>query len=145
MTTLGSGSHIEHWLESNIAAIINPGETIKDAFVLSGDIRIDPRAVKSGYTFTNRHDIRPKIVFFTQDKSNKLHLGIAEYSKKSLGLTTLGALQVFARIADPKYAVMFCENSLSKELLQLQADPEISSRLFSFAPGKKIEISDVSL
>jgi hypothetical protein len=145
MTTKGTGSHLENWLESNIATIINSGETIKDAFVLSGDIRIDPRAVKSGYTFTNRHDIRPKIVFFTEDKANRLHLGIAEYSKKSVGLTTLGALQVFARIADPKYAVMFCENSLSKELLQLQADPEISGRLFNFAPGKKIAISDVIL
>ena len=44
----------------------------------------------------------------------------------------------------PKYALLLCENSYSKELTYLLTDPKIGPRLLEFTQGNKILLLDLN-
>ena len=145
MTSSRRISELEIWLAEHLSQLLDSGDEIVEILHLTQELRSDPIASGLGMPFTNRHEIRPKFAFTVRDENQDISLGIIEYSEKALGLKGIGEMQVFARMANPKYAIILCNKSLSRELLQLKADPEISDRLFNYGSGRSILTFDLNV
>ena len=111
--------------------------------ILSTELRADPTAKNLGLSLGSRHEVKPQLFFVSKDFKGNMHIGIAEVSEKPLNLTSLGVMQVYARMVEPRYAIILCEKSMSKELLELRANPSISKRLFNYSNYGEIQLYDV--
>lgn len=133
------------WIEKNHQKFLPKSEIIEQVIILKADIRRDPDAANLGLNFGNRFEIRPHLLFVIRGNDNSRKIGIAEISESSLGLTTLGIMQAYSRMAEPDYSIILCEKSLSRELLDLKSNPNVSTRIFRYAKNKEIIAIDVEL
>ena len=132
------------WLKSNSSAFLELNDKIEKVVILNNTIKNDTNALELGLTFDSKYEIQPKAIFTTIDKKGKLNLGIIEISSSAIGLKDIGILHTYAKMVKPKYALLLCENSYSKELTYLLTDPKIGPRLLEFTPGKKIFLLDLN-
>lgn len=66
------------------------------------------------------------------------NIAFMNFTDKTLGLTELGELHVFAKIAEPLIAIQATVNGLSKDLYSLLLDKGIQQRLLGYADGRRI-------
>ena len=131
------------WIIDNSNQILNGNEQMLEVGILSTELRADPTAKNLGLSLGSRHEVKPQLFFVSKDSKGNMHIGIAEVSEKPLNLTSLGVMQVYARMVEPRYAIILCEKSMSKELLELRANPSISKRLFNYSNYGEIQLYDV--
>ena len=132
------------WLNTNISHFLDPKESIEAVVHLNNTIRNDSNAAELGISFDHRFEIQPKAIFITIDDNGNRNLGIIEISTSVLGLKDIGILHSYAKMVDPKYALLLCEKSYSKELTYLLTDPNIGPRLMKYADGRSLHLLDFS-
>lgn len=130
------------WLKSRATNFLDPKERIESVKYLSNTIRNDPNASGLGITFDHRFEIQPKAIFVTLDDRGNRNLGIVEISTSAIGLKDVGILHTYAKMVEPKYALLLCEKSYSKELTYLLTDPKIGPRLMEYAGGRILHLMD---
>jgi len=133
------------WLKSNANKFLDPKDEIETVIYLNNTINNDPNALRLGVTFDHRYEIQPKAIFVAIDVQGKRNLGIIEISTSTIGLKDIGILYTYAKMAEPKYALLLCEKSYSKELTYLLTDPKIKPRLLEYTTGKKLQLLDFKL
>jgi len=131
-----------NWLKSRSTNFLDPKERIESVKYLSNTIRNDPNASGLGITFDHRFEIQPKAIFVTLDDRGNRNLGIVEISTSAIGLKDVGILHTYAKMVEPKYALLLCEKSYSKELTYLLTDPKIGPRLMEYAGGRNLHLMD---
>lgn len=130
------------WLNSNSDKFLDAKDKIAAVVYLNNSIKNDPKASLLGITFDHRHEIQPKAVFVAIDNHGKRNLGIIEISKNAIGLKDVGILHTYARMVEPKYALLLCKKSYSKELSYLLTDPKIEPRLMEYIVGRRLKLLD---
>ena len=133
------------WLNSNADKFLDSKDKIEAVIYLSNTIKNDPNALRLGITYDHRYEIQPKAIFVAIDVQGKRNLGIIEISTSTIGLKDIGILYTYAKMAEPKYALLLCEKSYSKELTYLLTDPKIKPRLLEYTTGKKLQLLDFKL
>ena len=135
---------LKKWLESNPAINFEDSDKIDKVVFLTGTIKSDPRASALGVAFDHKYEIQPKAVFSVVEKSGKTEVGIIEISTSAIGLKDVGILHTYAKMINPKYALLLCEKSFSKELTYLLTDPKIGPRLMEYSAGRNLQLLDFS-
>jgi hypothetical protein len=135
---------LKKWLESNPAINFEDSDKIDKVVFLTGTIKSDPRASVLGVAFDHKYEIQPKAVFSVIEKSGKTEVGIIEISTSAIGLKDVGILHTYAKMINPKYALLLCEKSFSKELTYLLTDPKIGPRLMEYSAGRELQLLDFS-
>jgi hypothetical protein len=135
---------LKKWLESNPAINFEDSDKIDKVVFLTGTIKSDPRASVLGVAFDHKYEIQPKAVFSVVEKSGKTEVGIIEISTSAVGLKDVGILHTYAKMINPKYALLLCEKSFSKELTYLLTDPKIGPRLMQYSVGRELQLLDFS-
>ena len=130
------------WLNSNASNFLDPQDRIESVTYLNNTIRNDPNASRLGITFDHKFEIQPKAIFVTIDHHGNRNLGIIEISKSAIGLKDVGIIHTYAKMVEPKYALLLCEKSYSKELTYLLTDPKIGLRLMEYARGRNLHLMD---
>ena len=130
------------WLNSNANEFLEPKDKIETVIYLNNTINNDPNALRLGITFDHRHEIQPKAIFVAIDIKGMRNLGIIEISTSAIGLKDVGILHTYAKMVEPKYALLLCEKSYSKELTYLLTDPKIEPRLMKYADGRNLHLLD---
>ena len=133
------------WLNSNSSKFLELNDNIEKVVILSNTIKNDPNALDLGLSFDNTYETQPKAISMTIDNEGNKNLGIIEISGSAIGLKDIGILHTYAKMVNPKYALLLCENSYSKELTYMLTDPKIGPRLLEFTLGKKIFLLDFNL
>jgi hypothetical protein len=133
---------LKGWLESNPAFSLDGSEKIEKVVFLTSTIRSDPRALTMGVDFDHKYEIQPKAIFSVSDKNGKKDIGIIEISSSPIGLKDVGILHTYAKIINPRYALLLCQKSLSKELTSLLTDPRIGPRLMIYSQGRELQLLD---
>jgi hypothetical protein len=135
-------NEITMWLDSNSQAFLDPMDKIEKVIFLKGTIKNDLRVSGFGITLDHRYEIQPKAVFITSNDEGDRNLGIVEISSTAVGLKDIGVLHAYAKMVVPKYALLLCENSFSKELTYLLTNPIIGPRLLEYAASKQLQLMD---
>jgi hypothetical protein len=135
---------LKKWLESNPAIKFEDSDKMDKVVFLTGTINSDPRASILGVAFDHKYEIQPKAVFSVVEKSGKTEVGIIEISTSAIGLKDVGILHTYAKMINPKYALLLCEKSFSKELTYLLTDPKIGPRLMQYSTGRELQLLDFS-
>jgi hypothetical protein len=135
---------LKKWLESNPAINFEGSDKIDKVVFLTSTIKSDPRASVLGVAFDHKYEIQPKAVFSIIEKSGKKEVGIIEISTSAIGLKDVGILHTYAKMINPKYALLLCDKSFSKELTYLLTDPKIGPRLMEYSVGRKLQLLDFS-
>ena len=135
---------LRDWLQENASQFLDPLEKIESVVYLKNTIKNDTNASGLGITFDHRYDIQPRAIFTTVNKSGAVNLGIIETSTRAIGLKDIGILHTYAKMIEPKYALLLCENSYSKELTYLLTDPKIEPRLMGYADGRQLKLLDIN-
>ena len=130
------------WLNSNAQAFLDPNDKIEKVVFLTNTIKNDLNVSGLDITLDHRYEIQPKAVFTTLNDAGSRNLGIIEISSTAIGLKDVGVLHVYAKMVVPKYALLLCEKSFSKELTYLLTNPKIGPRLLGYAVGKKLQLMD---
>jgi len=130
------------WLNSNANEFLDPKDKIETVIYLNNTINNDPNALRLGITFDHRYEIQPKAIFVAIDINGMRNLGIIEISTSAIGLKDVGILHTYAKMVEPKYALLLCEKSYSKELTYLLTDPKIEPRLMKYAVGRNLHLLD---
>jgi hypothetical protein len=130
------------WLNSNAQAFLDPTDKIEKVVFLTNTIKNDLNVSGLGITLDHRYEIQPKAVFITLNAEGGRNLGIIEISSTAIGLKDIGVLHAYAKMVVPKYALLLCEKSFSKELTYLLTNPKIGPRLMEYATGKKLQLID---
>jgi hypothetical protein len=129
-------------LNSNANEFLDPKDKIETVIYLNNTINNDPNALRLGITFDHRYEIQPKAIFVAIDINGMRNLGIIEISTSAIGLKDVGILHTYAKMVEPKYALLLCEKSYSKELTYLLTDPKIEPRLMKYAVGRNLHLLD---
>lgn len=132
------------WLNANSDKFLESKDKIESALYLNNTIRNDPNASGLGITFDNKFEIQPKAIFVVKDEQGFRSIGIIEISSTAIGLKDIGILHAYAKMIEPKYALLLCEKSYSKELTYLLTDPQIGPRLMGYAKGRNLKLLDFS-
>jgi hypothetical protein len=140
--SLGKGEELLGWLKSNADDFLDPIDRIESVIYLNNTINNDPNTTGLGIAFDHKYEIQPKAIFITLDDLGNRNLGIIEISTSAIGLKDLGILHTYAKMVDPKYALLLCEKSYSKELTYLLTDPKIGPRLMGYGSGKNLKLMD---
>ncbi len=74
----------------------------------------------------------------TFQNGNDRNIAFMNFTEKTLGLTELGELHVYAKIAEPSVAIQATVNGLSKDLYALLLDTGIQQRLLGYAGDRRI-------
>jgi hypothetical protein len=127
---------IFQWLESNSSMFLYPEDKILCVILLKNTIKLDERVKLYGLDLDNKYEIRPKAIFIVEDLVKKKEVGILEISKTAIGVKDIGVINVYAKMIDPKYAILLCSNSLSKELTYLITNPRIEPTLLNYGDRK---------
>ena len=130
------------WLKSNANKFLDPKDEIETVIYLNNTINNDPNALRLGVTFDHRYEIQPKAIFVAIDIQGMRNLGIIEISTSAIGLKDVGILHTYAKMVEPKYALLLCEKSYSKELTYLLTDPKIEPRLMKYADRRNLHLLD---
>ena len=130
------------WLKSNANKFLDPKDEIETVIYLNNTINNDPNALRLGVTFDHRYEIQPKAIFVAIDIQGMRNLGIIEISTSAIGLKDVGILHTYAKMVEPKYALLLCEKSYSKELTYLLTDPKIEPRLMKYAERRNLHLLD---
>ena len=130
------------WLNSNAQAFLDPNDKIEKVVFLTNTIKNDLNVSGLDITLDHRYEIQPKAVFTTLNDAGSRNLGIIEISSTAIGLKDIGVLHAYAKMVVPKYALLLCEKSFSKELTYLLTNPKIGPRLLGYAVGKKLQLMD---
>ena len=138
----GKDLELFKWLNSKERDFLEPKDRIEVVRHLNNTIRNDPSASGLGITFDHRFEIQPKAIFVTIDDRGNRNLGIVEISTNAIGLKDVGILHAFAKMVEPKYALLLCEKSYSKELTYLLTDPNIGPRLLEYSGGRNLHLMD---
>ena len=133
---------LTQWLNSNAQAFLDPTDKIEKVVFLTNTIKNDLNVSGLGITLDHRYEIQPKAVFITLNAEGGRNLGIIEISSTAIGLKDIGVLHAYAKMVVPKYALLLCEKSFSKELTYLLTNPKIGPRLMEYAAGKKLQLMD---
>jgi hypothetical protein len=133
---------LQKWLENNSVFSLDASEKIEKVVFLTGTIKSDPRALSMGIEFDHKYEIQPKVVFSLANKSGKKEIGIIEISSSPIGLKDVGILHTYAKIINPKYALLLCQKSFSKELTYLLTDPKIGPRLMVYSQDRTLQLLD---
>jgi hypothetical protein len=133
---------LKKWLEKNQAINFEDSDKIESVVFLSTTIKTDPRAFVLGIEFDHKYEIQPKAVFSVVDKSGNKALGIIEISTSAIGLKDVGVLHTYAKMINPKHALLLCQKSFSKELTYLLTDPKIGPRLLEYSAGRNLQLLD---
>jgi hypothetical protein len=133
---------LKKWLEKNQAINFEDSDKIESVVFLSATIKTDPRAFVLGIEFDHKYEIQPKAVFSVVDKSGNKALGIIEISTSAIGLKDVGVLHTYAKMINPKHALLLCQKSFSKELTYLLTDPRIGPRLLEYSAGRNLQLLD---
>lgn len=134
--------HLYEWLKNNETLFLAPSERIEKVVLLTGTIRSDPRALGMGIELDHKYEIQPKAVFSVLNQRGEKDLGIIEISSTPIGLKDVGILHAYAKMTNPKYAVLLCRKSFSKELTHLLTDPNIAPRLMHYSEGRTLQFLD---
>ena len=91
----------------------------------------------SGITGASEWEFTPDFVavFEIQGTNN---LAFMNFTDKTLGLTELGELHVYAKIAAPLLAIQATVNGLSRDLYSLLLDQGVKERLLGYGSTQKI-------
>lgn len=135
---------LKEWLTLNAKEFLGTSEAIEKVVYLSNTIKNDPNALSLGISFDHRFEIQPKAIFTTSDGSGNIEFGIIEISTTAIGLKDVAILHTYAKMVQPKYALLLCEKSYSKELTYLLTDPKIQPRLMEYASGRYLQLLDFS-
>ena len=130
------------WLNSNASKFLDSKDKIESVVYLKNTIKNDLNALCLGITFDNRYEIQPKAIFVTIDTQGIRNLGIMEISTSAIGLKDVGILHTYAKMVEPKYALLLCEKSYSKELTYLLTDPKIQPRLMKYTEERSLHLLD---
>ncbi len=130
------------WLNSNASKFLDSKDKIESVVYLKNTIKNDLNALCLGITFDNRYEIQPKAIFVTIDTQGIRNLGIIEISTSAIGLKDVGILHTYAKMVEPKYALLLCEKSYSKELTYLLTDPKIQPRLMKYTEERSLQLLD---
>lgn len=130
------------WLNSNASKFLDSKDKIESVVYLKNTIKNDLNALCLGITFDNRYEIQPKAIFVTIDTQGIRNLGIMEISASAIGLKDVGILHTYAKMVEPKYALLLCEKSYSKELTYLLTDPKIQPRLMKYTEERSLYLLD---
>ena len=133
---------LKEWLENNSSFTLDSSERIDKVVFLTGTIRTDPQALTMGVDFDHKYEIQPKAVFSVSNEDGKKDIGIIEISSSPIGLKDVGILHTYAKMINPKFALLLCQKSFSKELTYLLTDPNIGPRLMVYAEGRKLQLLD---
>ena len=134
--------HLHEWLQNNDVFVLDSTERIEKVVLLTGTIRCDPRALEMGIELDHKHEIQPKAVFSVLNQNGEKNLGIIEMSSTPIGLKDVGVLHTYAKMTNPKYALLLCQKSFSKELTYLLTDPNIGPRLMIYSEGRELQLLD---
>lgn len=134
--------HLFEWLKKNEKLVLEPTERIENVVLLTGTIRSDPRASAMGIKLDHKYEIQPKAVFSVLNQSGEKDFGIIEISSTPIGLKDVGILHAYAIMTNPKYALLLCRKSFSKELTHLLTDPNIAPRLMLYSEGRTLQLLD---
>lgn len=130
------------WLTANAEQFLDPKDRIDEVVYLSNTIKNDPNASGLGINIDHKFEIQPKAIFTTSDNQGNKNFGIIEISTSAIGLKDVGILHTYAKMVEPKYALLLCEKSYSKELTYLLTDPKIYPRLMEYAGNRKLQLLD---
>jgi len=130
------------WLNSNADKFLDAKDKIEAVVYLNNTIMNDSNALLLGIAFDHRYEIQPKAIFVAIDIQGNRNLGIIEISTTAIGLKDVGILHTYARMVEPKYALLLCEKSYSKELTYLLTDPKIEPRLMEYTAGRHLQLLD---
>ena len=130
------------WLNLNAQTFLDPTDKIEKVVFLTNTIKNDLNVSGLGITLDHRYEIQPKAVFVTLNDEGGRNLGIIEISSTAIGLKDIGVLHAYAKMVVPKYALLLCEKSFSKELTYLLTNPRIGPRLMEYAMGKNLQLMD---
>jgi hypothetical protein len=130
------------WLNSHADQFLDPKDKIEFLVYLTNTIKNDPNTSGLGIAFDHKFEIQPKAFFVTTDTQGNKNFGIVEISTSAIGLKDVGILHTYAKMVEPKYALLLCEKSFSKELTYLLTDPNIYPRLMEYASGRKLTLLD---
>lgn len=86
-------------------------------------------------------DFIPDYLAIVSGHRGEKELIIVNCSKHTLGLTELGLLHVYAKIAKPLFALQLVPTGLSRDLYSLLLDPDIADRLLEYGGAHRIAIS----
>ena len=139
---VGKDVELFDWLNSKGRNFLEPKDKIEAVRYLNNTIRNDPKASGLGITFDHKFEIQPKAIFVTIDDLGNRNLGIVEISTNVIGLKDVGILHAYAKMVEPKYALLLCEKSYSKELTYLLTDPRIGPRLMEYAGGRHLQLME---
>lgn len=140
--SLGKDDELLGWLKSNGNDFLDPKDRIESVIYLHNTINNDPKTTGLGIVFDHKYEIQPKAIFITADDLGNRNLGIIEISTSPIGLKDVGILHAYAKMVNPKYALLLCEKSYSKELTYLLTDPKIGPRLMGYGKGKNLKLMD---
>ena len=132
------------WLNANSDKFLESKDKIESALYLNNTIRNDQNASALGITFDNKFEIQPKAIFVVVDELGNRSIGIIEISSTAIGLKDIGIIHAYAKMIEPKYALLLCEKSYSKELTYLLTDPQIGPRLMEYAKDRNLKLLDFS-
>ena len=135
---------LKNWLQLNSKLFLSAGDEILDVVLLTNTILNDPQTSRLGLKLDHKFEIQPKAIFTTTNKDNSKGFGIIEISSTAIGLKDVGILHTYAKMVSPKYALLLCEKSYSKELTYLLTDPRIAPRLLRFEGEKELKLIDYS-
>jgi len=141
-TSISKEKELLQWLNSNAQAFLDPNDKIEKVVFLTNTIKNDLNVSGLDITLDHRYEIQPKAVFTTLNDKGSRNLGIIEISSTAIGLKDVGVLYAYAKMVVPKYALLLCEKSFSKELTYLLTNPKIGPRLMGYAVGKKLQLMD---
>jgi hypothetical protein len=141
-SALSKDEELLAWLKSNSKKFLDPTDKIMSVVYLNNTIRNDPNVTSLGMSFDHKFEIQPKAIFTILDSQGKKRLGIIEISTSAAGLKDVGILHAYAKMVEPKYALLLCHNSYSKELVYLLTDPKIGPRLMEYAGGRNLKLLD---
>ena len=129
-------NEIRGWFEHRIINEI-PGAKILEFW--EGDRHLKHYASNKlqGFTGASEWEFTPDYVVTFQNGSTR-NIAFLNFTEKTLGLTELGELHVYAKIAEPLVAIQATVNGLSKDLYALLLDKGIQQRLLGYAVDRKI-------
>jgi len=130
------------WLNNNGFKFMDSKDRIEGVVLLTNTILSDPKALSLGFVFDHTYEIQPKAIFSVIDSQGSRSLGIIEISTTAVGLKDVSVLHAYAKMVEPKYALLLCEKSYSKELTYLLTDPNIGPRLMEYSNGRNLRLLD---
>jgi hypothetical protein len=129
-------NEIRVWLEKQIIAEF-PGAIVLEFWEGERHLKHYANNKLTGISGASEWEFTPDFVATFEYGGGK-NIAFMNFTSKTLGLTELGELHVFAKIASPLLAVQATVNGLSKDLYSLLLDKGVQERLLGYAANRRI-------